>query len=222
VDSRTTILSAIKRSLAGEVSESHTELDYKNEVRPIDNGALIERFTVELQRVGGEVIQIRNHTEAAEKIAHLLSSEKKSRIMIGNETILQRSGYSERIQTGSGVSVVVPFASACTIEELARFDASVIAARYLIADTGTVVLITSSLQPRALTILPETIFIVAKTSCVVPDLKTVLVQMCDEKLFNQPSSITLVTGPSRTADIEKTLVTGVHGPKRVIVLLVAD
>lgn len=63
---------------------------------------------------------------------------------------------------------------------------------------------------------------VAYTSQLVYDIKEGL-QILKEKYAGKlPSLITLATGPSRTADIEKTLVVGVHGPKEVYVFLVED
>jgi L-lactate dehydrogenase complex protein LldG len=54
----------------------------------------------------------------------------------------------------------------------------------------------------------------------VYDIKEGLLQLKDKYAGNIPSLITLATGPSRTADIEKTLVVGVHGPAEVYVFLV--
>jgi L-lactate dehydrogenase complex protein LldG len=61
---------------------------------------------------------------------------------------------------------------------------------------------------------------VAYTSQLVYDVKDALLKAREKYSGNLPSLITFATGPSRTADIEKTLVVGVHGPKEVYVFLV--
>jgi L-lactate dehydrogenase complex protein LldG len=61
---------------------------------------------------------------------------------------------------------------------------------------------------------------VAYTSQLVYDVKDAILQAREKFAGNLPSLITFATGPSRTADIEKTLVVGVHGPKEVYVFLV--
>ena len=107
------------------------------------------------------------------------------------------------------------------ISGIASANISVVAAAYLIAETGTAVLVSSPDQPRTLALLPETVFILAETPQLLLDMESVISHLKTHKAFTGASSITFVTGPSRTADIEKTLVRGVHGPKRLIVISVA-
>ena len=75
---------------------------------------------------------------------------------------------------------------------------------------------------RRMNVLPEFHLVYARASQLVPDLKDALLGM--KKRYGQdlPSMINLITGPSRTADIEKTLVMGAHGPKELYVFLVDD
>ena len=93
---------------------------------------------------------------------------------------------------------------------------------YLIARLGTV-MVSSHISPgRRMTVFPETHLIVAYTSQLVPDLKDALKNVRKKYEDNFPSLISLITGPSRTADIEKTLVLGAHGPKELYVFLIED
>ena len=73
-----------------------------------------------------------------------------------------------------------------------------------------------------MTVFPETHLIVGYTSQLVPDLKDALKNVRKKYEDNFPSQISLITGPSRTADIEKTLVLGAHGPKELYVFLIED
>ncbi len=103
---------------------------------------------------------------------------------------------------------------------LADCDVSVTGCECLVARTGSVVL--SAAQPggRTASIYAPVHICIAFTRQLVYDLKDGL-QLMKDKYGNQlPSLISFATGPSRTADIEKTLVVGVHGPKEVYLFLV--
>jgi L-lactate dehydrogenase complex protein LldG len=89
----------------------------------------------------------------------------------------------------------------------------------LIARNGSIMLSNAEAAGRRLSIYPPIHIVLAYTSQIVPDLKDAF-KLVKAKYSNQlPSMITTVTGPSRTADIEKTLVMGAHGPKELFVFL---
>ncbi|MGN6645849.1 MAG: LutC/YkgG family protein [Cytophaga sp.] len=92
----------------------------------------------------------------------------------------------------------------------------------LIARTGSVLISSSELSGRRLSIYPHVHVVIAKTSQLVYDIKDGLEKMKAQYGSNLPSMICLETGPSRTADIEKTLVLGAHGPKELLVFLIDD
>jgi L-lactate dehydrogenase complex protein LldG len=99
-------------------------------------------------------------------------------------------------------------------------DASITDCESLVARTGTIVLSASSQSGRTASVYAPIHICVAYTNQLVFDVKDALLNI-KEKYGNKiPSLITFATGPSRTADIEKTLVTGVHGPKEVYCFLV--
>lgn len=88
----------------------------------------------------------------------------------------------------------------------------------LVAQTGSVVLTSASAGGRAVSILPPHHVVLARREQLVGDLPTAL-QMLQEKYApNYPSMISFVTGPSRTGDIERILVLGAHGPKKLTIL----
>jgi len=93
---------------------------------------------------------------------------------------------------------------------------------YLIARLGTVMVSTRMNPGRKIVVYPETHLVVGYTSQLVPDLKQALQNIKKKYKDNYPSMISLITGPSRTADIEKTLVMGAHGPKEFYVFLIDD
>jgi L-lactate dehydrogenase complex protein LldG len=92
----------------------------------------------------------------------------------------------------------------------------------LVARTGSILVSSANASGRRLSVYPAMHLVVAKLSQLVPDIKQGL-QFVQEKYANRlPSMVSLVSGPSRTADIEKTLVMGAHGPKELILFLIDD
>jgi L-lactate dehydrogenase complex protein LldG len=104
--------------------------------------------------------------------------------------------------------------------DLADCDVSITGCECLVARTGSIVLSAAQQSGRNTSVYAPIHICVAYTRQLVYDVKDAL-QVVKEKYGDQlPSLITFATGPSRTADIEKTLVVGVHGPKEVYLFLV--
>ena len=103
---------------------------------------------------------------------------------------------------------------------LAGCDASITDCELLVARTGTIVMSAAQQSGRTVGVYAPIHICIAYTNQLVYDVKDALQKLKEKYTGNIPSLITFATGPSRTADIEKTLVTGVHGPKEVYCFLV--
>jgi len=88
----------------------------------------------------------------------------------------------------------------------------------LVAQTGTVVITSRSAGGRALSVLPPHHVVLARREQMVPDLPAAFALLKAKYGPGYPSMISLVTGPSRTGDIERILVLGAHGPKKLTIL----
>lgn len=97
-------------------------------------------------------------------------------------------------------------------------QATITGAEYLIASTGSV-LVASSNGGRGASIVAPVHVIIASESQVEPDLESAFARAKQRGLPAQNSCLCLITGSSRTADIEKILVLGAHGPRRLVVIL---
>ena len=97
-------------------------------------------------------------------------------------------------------------------------DAGITECDSLVAQTGTVVITNRSAGGRALSVLPPHHVVIARREQLIPDLPTAFALLKKKYEDNYPSMISLVTGPSRTGDIERILVLGAHGPKKLTVL----
>src|SRR5690606_481178 len=101
-------------------------------------------------------------------------------------------------------------------------EAGITACEALIARSGSVLVSNGNGGSRQLTIYPSIHIVVAYASQLVMDIKDGLAGMQTRYGTALPSVISVVTGPSWTADIEKTLVLGAHGPKELYVFLIED
>jgi L-lactate dehydrogenase complex protein LldG len=106
-------------------------------------------------------------------------------------------------------------------DNIATCEASVTSCEFLIARTGSIVL-SSVRQGRIPSVYAPVHICIATTSQLVYDIKDGLAGLKEKYRQYLPSLISFATGPSRTADIEKTLVVGVHGPKEVYCFVIDD
>ncbi|HOX79174.1 MAG TPA: LUD domain-containing protein [Bacteroidales bacterium] len=92
----------------------------------------------------------------------------------------------------------------------------------LIARLGSVLVSTGQMAGRRVFVYPDVHIVLAHASQLVGDIKDALANLRKKYDRQMPSMVTLITGPSRTADIEKTLVMGAHGPKELYVFFLED
>jgi len=105
---------------------------------------------------------------------------------------------------------------------LADCDASVTSCKFLVARTGAVVMTSAQESGRTVSAYAPVHICIAWINQLVYDTRDVLKSLKALGNDNIPSFITFAAGPSRTADIEKTLVVGVHGPKEVYLFLIDE
>jgi L-lactate dehydrogenase complex protein LldG len=103
------------------------------------------------------------------------------------------------------------------VYELEVCDASISECDALIAQTGTVLVTNRSAGGRALSVLPPHHVVLSRRAQLVADLPAAFVLLKQKYAANYPSMISFITGPSRTGDIERILVLGAHGPKRLTI-----
>lgn len=105
-------------------------------------------------------------------------------------------------------------------EDLSHCDAAITGCESLIARTGSIVLSSAQQSGRTVSVYAPVHICIAYANQLVYDISESLSSLREGYEQKFPSMVTLATGPSRTADIEKTLVVGVHGPKEVFCFLV--
>jgi L-lactate dehydrogenase complex protein LldG len=104
-------------------------------------------------------------------------------------------------------------------EELEKCDAGITECDALIAQTGSVLVTNRSAGGRALSVLPPHHVVLARRGQLLRDLPAAFELLRQKYGANYPSMISFITGPSRTGDIERILVLGAHGPRRLTIFL---
>lgn len=105
-------------------------------------------------------------------------------------------------------------------DALEACDLGITTCEALVAQTGSVLLTSRASGGRALSVLPPHHLVVATADQLLPDLPDAMAFVRGKYGQDLPSLVTLHTGPSRTGDIERTIVLGAHGPKRLTVVLI--
>ena len=152
-----------------------------------------QRFREEFTALKGEII------ESLEKLREFLASFSKI-ATDGSDRVKQAIGV------GNG--------------PLREADLGVTACDCLIAQMGSIVVSPTTAGGRVLSVLPAVHLVIAHRNQILPDLASALAFIRRRYDGQWPSTLSIITGPSRTGDIEKVLVLGAHGPKRVAVSFV--
>ncbi len=106
--------------------------------------------------------------------------------------------------------------------ELETCDAGITACECIVAQTGSILVSSSTCGGRGLSILPHAHVVIATADQIVPILADALQAVRHQTAGRMPSMLSFITGPSRTGDIERILVLGAHGPKELFLVLVGE
>ncbi|NUO81703.1 lactate utilization protein [candidate division KSB1 bacterium] len=178
--------------------------------------ALVERFGARLVSLKGEFHGVRNVHEAAACVQELLTGLAASSPQV---CLRQRHDLIDLViaQEPWLHTHTTPVSQNLPNEDFAHYQAGLTTADFLIARTGSIVLNSAAAGGRRLSVLPPLHIVIATASQVVASLEEAFAQL---KNRTPASYMAIITGPSRTSDIEKILVLGAHGPKRLAVIIV--
>jgi L-lactate dehydrogenase complex protein LldG len=169
----------------------------------------IALFSSEVEKLSGSARKLTS-AGIADSLGELVRTENVKTAVIWPDPALAGWGLESKLR-GLGVEVVPASAGK---QALARCDLGVTGADFILPETGTVGLLSSSEKPRAVSLLPRVHLAVAAPSAFRADLHQVFAEAKNR------GYLVFITGPSRTADIELTVTLGVHGPKTLVVWVV--
>lgn len=170
-------------------------------------------FAHELQVLGG-YFHTCSRVQVAEKVLEILHQHRIDQLLVWEADELP-AGLLDLISE-KGISLIHPAEE--SIAESSMVRAGLTGASAGIADTGSLLLLGGGGKPLIASLLPEIHIAILREKDIFEELETVLSQ---EKIKESPAAV-LITGPSRTADIEMTLTIGVHGPGELHVLCIND
>ena len=179
---------------------------------------LVSSFARELQAVSGRFLGSFSAETAAASVAALARENGAKSAAIGEGVVTRMSLFSAALDA-AGCTLMKPRGidkghdsdRALIIEQFARCDIGVAEAHFAIASTGTFAVMSAEARPGSLTLLPPISVIIVNIDRVVPNLAAAIAGFGADAIAS--NRVSFITGPSRTADIEKRIVMGVHGPK---------
>jgi L-lactate dehydrogenase complex protein LldG len=197
MSSRDTVLKAIRKSQREATPMPTLEQDWLRFDDPI------EQFTKVLESVGGKCIQVNSRSEINERLAEFPQFE------------------SATVRTSSIEGVGLPTVSVDTIDDphdVENVDFAVLPGKFAVAENGAVWVTDEALKHRVLHFIAQHLALVVPAKNVVNNMHEAYQQLS----FESRRFGTFISGPSKTADIEQSLVIGAHGPRSHVVFLVDD
>ncbi len=193
------ILKKIRRALSHPVPVPFPKSEGTSSVFLPATDSLDLVFAQEFINMQGKFAFCINETEMLQQLEQLITEKKWTKIYCNTDK--WEAQFSNTIN-------------------LPGCDASITDCEFLVARTGSIVMSAAQQSGRTISVYAPIHICIAYTNQLVYDVKDALQKIKEKYSNNIPSLITFATGPSRTADIEKTLVTGVHGPKEVYCFLI--
>jgi L-lactate dehydrogenase complex protein LldG len=201
------VRTALGRSV-GQPPESAPAVDLR--IGAMSPAARIRTFCERLEQLAGKTAVVSSPEAAADYVARTLAGREA---VASNAPFLRECGITSLSGVRSGYTDTAALRQAC-----ATLPFGITSADYALADTGTLVMLASPAEARLVSLLPPAHIAVIPAERLLTGLDELFSVVPDPAAVT--SSMVLITGPSRTADIEQILVRGVHGPGEIHVVIV--
>ncbi len=206
-DGRARVLAEIRKSLGRSDAAPAAIVPLGGKApRPAFDGDLVERFAGKMLEKSATLARIATLAEAGEAVARFVASVGASRRLCVSRALAA-------IDWPAGFEI----AHRAAVRE---DETSVTPCFAALAESGAIVTLSGPDTPSTLNFIPENHIVIVHASQVVRHIEDVWAQWRASAL-PMPRSVNIISGPSRTADIEQTIQLGAHGPRRLHVLLVA-
>ncbi len=173
-------------------------------------GGLVNRFAAAALEAGAEIVRAPSRNAAFDTLLKILQTENI-------KTVVASPSFRS-----SGIGEKIPFVIPHSAKDFERAAAGVVKADFGAAETGTLVHLDTDHEEKMAWTLPPLCLCLLEASRIVPDLESLAEVFREHLKRPEPSGlqVSLVTGPSRTADIECQLTIGVQGPARLVIVIV--
>ena len=183
---------------------------------------LASTFARELEEVGGKFVGILTPAEVANRIVTLAGELGAKTVALGQGVACDMDAVGEALERADFRIVrTLPVADserATMRSRVADAELGIAEADFAIASTGTLAVVSTANRPSSLTLLPPASLVIVQIDRLMANLAAALAALGPDGVA--ANRLTLITGPSRTADIEKRIVLGVHGPKSLHAIVV--
>jgi len=184
---------------------------------------LASQFARELQAVGGHFLGTPTPKETIARVLDVATALKARSVAVGAGIFIDPAPIGDALERAGievfrTASAADDAARAALRQKLAQCDFALVEADYAIAATGTLAMLATPERPSSLTLVPPVNVILVSIERILADLGAAIAAIGAEAIAGH--RLALVTGPSRTADIEKRIVLGVHGPRELHVAAV--
>jgi len=187
----------------GEIGESLP--DFTSPIyHPLD-ASLKKEFKTNLELIGGQVLFCDTKAEIAAQVKQICLAKRQEKVFCADPVL--RPIIQDAVKTDSEE------------KDFLNLNIGITGCEFLVAHLGSVLISSAQISGRRLNVFPETHIVLAQKDQIVDYLDLAMEKMKEKYKNKLPSLISNITGPSRTADIEKTLVMGMHGPKSLIVII---
>ncbi|PUZ28799.1 lactate utilization protein B/C [Chitinophaga parva] len=205
------ILKRVRNALSQSVQLPFPNAEGNNSVFQTAHDGLEMKFAEEFSKLQGKFIFCSGKSELLENLQALAEHKNWSQVLCQTPSLM-------KFLAPAGLS----FLNADNAHIASGFQAAITDCEYLVARTGSIIMSAAQPSGRALPVYTPVHVVIAYTHQLVFDVKDGIAKMKDKYGAKLPSMINFATGPSRTADIEKTLVVGIHGPREVYVFLLDE
>ncbi len=206
MDSREKILSRIKTVIANRPKKSIEDPGFSKPVQIPVKGNLLDNFLMEFEENLGKAYLYNDLDELTKLFRDFLARSRLKSIHCIDPEL-------------QSVLMLIAVNFSSEKKDFLNMDAGVTSCEYLISSTGSIMVSSSQASGRSMNVYPPCHIVFAKKSQLVPEICDALSSITQKYGKNLPSFISTITGPSRTADIEKTLVMGAHGPKELVLFI---
>ena len=177
-----------------------------------DAASPVERFRGMLEAVAGHCLVVSDETEAAEAVQTIIERSDARRVAVSDSPLVRRVVG----RLNSGVELLENPAAPALFD----CDIGITGAQWAVAETGTLVLESERERHRLSSLVPPVHIALVEAERVRPTLGEVLAALGERGQDGLSRTVTFITGPSRTSDIELNLAIGVHGPGELYVILI--
>ncbi|MDD2498150.1 MAG: lactate utilization protein [Desulfitobacteriaceae bacterium] len=179
------------------------------------NRKLWNQFKERVLNLSGEVFYAEDKKEVGELISRLISQYPNPMVGVAVSPLIEESGVVELVEKSGGIIDRISGG-----EPVREFKIGISEMDLGIAQTGSLVQDATDLGKRLVSMLPEIHIALLRGENIVPCLQDALDHFYRKGI--PPGYIAFISGPSRTADIERVLTIGVHGPERLVVIVLNE